>query len=112
LELEKEDKKRSLQSADEYELAVMRKEINKLKERVESLATRESWLVRLSRVSVLVWLGFIPLLIAIYACYIAIVQWDSQPQIRDYAATQTSEAMPTPTLIATEAPTPVSTATP
>jgi hypothetical protein len=112
LELEKEDKKRSLQSADEYELAVMRKEINKLKERVESLATRESWLVRLSRVSVLVWLGFIPLLIAIYASYIAIVQWNSQPQIRDYAATQTSEAMPTPTLIATEAPTPVSTATP
>src|SRR5688572_2149990 len=113
LELEKEDKKRSLQSADEYELAILRKEINKIKERAESLASRESWLVRLSRVSVLVWLGIIPLLIVLYISYLAVLQWNSQPQIRDYATTQTAEAMPTVTPSATETAAPsLPTATP
>jgi len=92
LEAEKEDKKRNLQSADDYELAALRKEINKIKERVESLATRESWLVRLGKVSVLVWLAIIPLLIAIYTGYIAILQRNSQTEIRDYAITQTAVA--------------------
>jgi len=103
LELEKEVKKKRLQSADEYELAALRKEIGKIKERAESLASRESWPVRLSRVSVLVWLGFIPLLIALYTGYLAILQWQNQPQIRRFA-TQTAEAMPTVTPSATEAP--------
>jgi hypothetical protein len=105
LELEKEDKKKRLQSADEYELAALRKEIGKIKEKAESLASRENWLVRLSRVSVLAWLGFIPLLIAIYASYIAIVQWNSQTIIHNYA-TQTAQAMPTPTETLTPTPTP------
>jgi hypothetical protein len=108
LEDEKEDKKKRLQSVHEYELVTLRKEISKMKERAESLATKESWLAKLSRVSILVWLGIIPLLIAIYAGYIAIVQWNSQDLIHDYA-TQTAEAMPTPT----ETPIPVlPTATP
>ena len=112
LELEKEDKKKRLQSADEYELATLRKEIGKIKEKAESLASRESWPVRLSRVSVLVWLGFIPLLIALYIGYLAILQWQNQPQIRRLA-TQTAQAMPTVTPSTTATPAPLSpTATP
>jgi len=106
LELQKEDKKKRLETADEYELADLRKELGKLKERAEALASRESWLVRLSRVSVLVWLGIIPLLLAIYASYMAIVQWNSQPRIHDYA-TQTAQAMPTATETPIPPPTPV-----
>lgn len=113
LESEKEDKKRSLQSADDYELAALRKEINKIKERAESLASRESWLVRLGKVSVLVWLGIIPLLIALYTGYVAILQRNSQKEIRDYAATQTAvsatqSAMP----ITTETATPTAASVP
>ena len=109
LEEEKEDTKKRLQSGDDYELVSLRKEISKMKERAESLASRESWLAKLSRVSILVWLWIIPLLVAIYASYIAILQWNSQPQIRDYATTQTAEAMRTLTPSATEAPATTST---
>lgn len=111
LEQEKEGKKNRLQVADEYELASLRKEISKIKERAESLVTKESLLVRLSRVSVLFWLGIIPLLIAIYAGYIAIVQWNSQPQIRDYAITQTAVAA-TQTAMSSATETPTITPTP
>jgi predicted AAA+ superfamily ATPase len=103
LEDEKEKKKERLQSVDENELVSLRKEISKMKERAESLASKESWLVRLSQVSVLVWLGIIPLLLVLYTGYVAILQWNSQPVIHIYATetavavTQTAQAMPTPT---------------
>jgi len=82
LELEKEAKKKKLQSADEYGLASLRKDIGKLKERAESLAAKESWFARLKRVSIVVWLWIIPLLIAIYTGYIAIWQGVKQPTIQ------------------------------
>ena len=107
LESETGDKKKSLQSADDYELSALRKEINKIKERAESLDSRESWLVRLGKVSVLVWLMIIPLLIALYTGYIAILQWNSQEEIRDFAITQTAQAMPTPIETATPTLAPV-----
>ena len=107
LEREKEDKKNRLQVTDEYELASLRKEISKIKERAESLVTQEGWLVRLSKVLVLVLLGIIPLLLAIYVAYIAIVQSNSQPIIHDYATQTAVSATQTAMLSATETPIPM-----
>src|SRR5215208_6539300 len=106
LEAEKEDKKKMLASTAEYDLSALRKEITKLKERADSLTAKEGLFVKLGRVSILVWLGIIPLLIAIYVGYFAILQGSSQTLIHDFA-TQTAQALPTPTATMVTTSTPV-----
>lgn len=111
LEAEKNEKKARLKSADETELVSLRKEINELKDSAESFADRETWREKLSRVSPFIWLGFIPLIIVIYAGVIAVVQWNNQGIINTYA-TRTAKAMPTATVTATETLMPVTSPTP
>jgi chromosome segregation ATPase len=114
LEKEKKDKKKELRSADEHGLASLRRDIRDLKERAEALAYREGWFVRFRRESALVWLGIIPLIVAIYASFITIWQWLEKPKIEVFymqtatAQTATAQAMPSPTRTSmpTSTPTP------
>ena len=108
LEDEKKDKKKELRSAGEYRLASLRKDIRNLKERAETLANREGWFARFGRAPALAWLGIIPLIVAIYASFIAIWQWLEKPKIQEYymetATAQTATAQAMPTAAETSAP--------
>jgi hypothetical protein len=103
LEKEKNDKRKRLQSADESELASLRKEIDKLKEDVDAFVTRESWRARLGRISAIAWLLIIPCLILAYSGWVASWQWRVQPTIQTFqmqtatANTATAAVMQTAT---------------
>jgi hypothetical protein len=103
LEEEKKDQRKRLQSADENELASLRKTINKLKEDVDAFVTREGWRARLGRISAIAWLLIIPCLILFYSGWVASWQWRVQPTIQTFqmqtatAQTATAAGMQTET---------------
>jgi hypothetical protein len=83
------------------------KEVDEIEERAELLVTRPGLFERIESVSVFVWLSILPLLILIYASWIAIWQRGHQPEIRataTYIASIMSNAIP---IAPTYTPTPI-----
>jgi len=114
LKSETKEKKERLKSSNDSELFFFRKEIDKIKEKVEALASKQNWLTTLlialvntvTKVPTSAWLAIslaiIPLLVAGYTGYLAFVQLKNQPEIRKFAmetaVIQTASAVSTPNI--------------
>ena len=105
------DRKQKLASLQDNELSSFRQDLTKIREGAETLIIQPSFAPRLRSMSALIWLSIIPLLILIYASWIAIWQRGHQTEIHA-TATFIASAMPSATLPAAPSATPVVTFTP